>query len=148
MKTENFLPIAFLDETSDCSRSPWSDLNSRHPTPRKSVLSADRSSSSSASSPVSSVRRSPYWEARYVVLNAGLVVVALIAAYLEYSVYPLIMSQSFGESPSLQLSLLTFQWNATRSGLLIPGVASLDFFQIFAISLIGINIWHFVKRPR
>ncbi len=45
-----------------------------------------------------SQRKTRYWDGKFVALNAILLLLAAIAAYLEYSVYPAIMTQSFGET--------------------------------------------------
>ena len=82
-----------------------------------------------------------------------LLLLAAIAAYLEYSVYPAIMTQSFGETGlSLQLSVLTFRWNAVSciSGNCkqIPGVQALDFFQIFVLALVLVNLSHYLGQRK
>jgi hypothetical protein len=96
--------------------------------------------------------RERYWSIGFSVLNAILVVLAGAAAYLEYSVYPTIMTQSFGETgPSLHLSILTFQWDATRCQQVcssIPGVLALDFFQVFVIALVLVNLSHYLRLRR
>ncbi len=74
---------------------------------------------------------------------------ALVAAYLEYSVYPAIMNQSFGETGILlRLSPLTFRLDGTRcyqTCQTLVGIPSLDFFQIFLIALVAVNLAHFFR---
>jgi len=94
---------------------------------------------------------SGYWDGKFVALNVILLFLAAIAAYLEYSVYPAIMVQTFGETkPTLQISVLTFRWNAvscTHSPCsAVPGVQALDFFQIFVLAVVLVNLSHFFGR--
>ena len=95
-----------------------------------------------------SVRKS-FWDARFVVTVFILALLALIAAYLQYLTYPALLSNQFGETNiSIQLSFLTFQVNAVRGSEAVPGIASLDFFQLFLIVTILIGLSHFFERRR
>ena len=94
-----------------------------------------------------------YWDGKFVALNLILLFLAAIAAYLEYVAYTAIMTQTYGETGlSLQLSFLTFRWNAVSclhgSCGQVPGVQALDFFQIFVIALILVNISHYLGRRK
>jgi len=97
--------------------------------------------------PTSSTRR--YWDGRFILVNLILMALALVAAYLEYSVYPAIMNQSFGETGILlRLSPLTFRLDGTRcyqTCQTLVGIPSLDFFQIFLIALVAVNLAHFFR---
>ena len=94
-----------------------------------------------------------YWDGKFVATNIILLLIAAIAAYLEYSVYPAIMTQSFGETGlSLQLSALIFRWNAISciygSCKQILGVQALDFFQIFVLAIIFVNLSHYFGQRK
>ena len=99
--------------------------------------------------PKSGTAAQKYWDGRFVIINAILLLLALVAGYLEYSVYPAIMSQNFGETGILlRLSPLTFRLDGTRcfqSCQSLVGIPSLDFFQIFVIALVVINLAHFFR---
>ena len=96
-------------------------------------------------------RKSRYWDGRFVALNLIVLLLAAVAAYLEYSVYPSIMTGTYGEiNPSLHLSVLTFTWDAVKcsqSCVTIPGLPALDFFQIFILIVILFNLSH-LRRPK
>lgn len=106
--------------------------------------------SDQASAPASGNLRKSYWDARFVLTIAFLGLLALIAAYLQYVYYPsLLLSNQFVETNvSLHLSFLTFQFDATRGTELVPGIPSLDFFQVLIVSIILLNISHYIERRR
>lgn len=87
------------------------------------------------------------WDSRFLLTALILALLALVSAYLEYVVYPsILVSSQFGETNvSLHLSFLSFQYLATRGSEPVPGILSLDFFQIFFISLIGFFLWHYYE---
>ena len=90
-----------------------------------------------------------YWDSRFLATNGILLLMAAVAAYLEYSVYPVIITQTYGETnPSLVLSFLTFRWNATNCRnvpcVRLQGLPALDFFQIFILALVFVNLLHFL----
>ncbi len=81
---------------------------------------------------------------------AILALLALIAAYLQYVYYPsVLLSGQFGETNiSLHLSFLTFQIDATRGSEFVPGIPSLDFFQVFVIAAVLLNLSRYFERRR
>lgn len=108
-----------------------------------------------SSTPQQSEARKRYWDAKFLASNAFLILFAAVAAYLEYSVYPQIMSGpgGFGETNvNIHLSFLTFRIDATRCGLTgcptLVGVPSLDFFQLFLIAIVLINVVHYARYWR
>ena len=63
-----------------------------------------------------------YWSTKFVLINVTLILLAIIAAYLQYVAYPALMTaptpanggNGFGETNVvLNLSFLTFQSNST-----------------------------------
>jgi len=98
-------------------------------------------------------QKTRYWNGSFIVMNVIFLLLAAIAAYLEYSVYPAIMTQSYGETGlSLHLSVLTFNWNAvsclSASCKQVPGVQALDFFQIFLLVFVLMNLSHFLGHRK
>src|ERR1700730_14813583 len=99
-----------------------------------------------------------YWSAKFALVNAIILILALVAAYLQYVAYPSLLSSSpsaggYGEtSIVLSLSLLTFQINAVgncgSSSCELRGVPAFDFFQAMIYLLIIVNIVHLVNRRR
>ncbi len=95
---------------------------------------------------------------RFVITNVVFLLLALVTAYLEYVVYSSVISgdfPNFGEhNVSLNLSVLTFQYDATRcygSSTNCPrlqGVQSLDFFQIFVLAIVFYNLVHFINSRK
>jgi hypothetical protein len=90
-------------------------------------------------------------------------VLALIAAYLEYEVYPSIMSGApFLESDiSLHLSLFSYAYDSVRctpdvsvancpagSVQTIIGIPAFDFFQLFIAVIIIVNIYHALRLSK
>ena len=118
------------------------------------------SNSEQASQPASSVpskeaqrqeKRRRYWDTRFAITTAILAFLGLLAAYLQYSVYPSIMVDQFSEcNPSLHLSFLTYTWNAYKclSSTYVAGLPSFDFAQLFLIILVLTQLYHFVKLKR
>ena len=92
-----------------------------------------------------------FWNGSFVALDFILVIIAVLAMYLQYVVYPSIITNTYGESDlSLHLSLLTFSWNAMKCYALaacasIQGVSALDFFQVFLVVIALANISHYLK---
>lgn len=105
-----------------------------------------------------------YWSLKFAITNLILVFLAAIAAYLEYVAYPALMTQvnnfsggsgpfGFGETiRSLKLSFLTYQYNVTRCYpapcTSLAGLPSFDFFQMFILAIVIINIVHFYNVTR
>ena len=100
------------------------------------------------------VARSPrYWDGKFVATNAILLLLSAIAAYLQYSVYPAIITQEYGETNvALHISLLTYSWSATKciGGICarLAGLWALDFFQIFILAVFLLNISRFISMWR
>ena len=90
---------------------------------------------------------------RLVMVDTILGALALIAGYLQYVVYPSIISNNFGEtSVNLNLSFLTFRYYATRcDGGYCPrlaGVPAFDFFQLFVYLLMLYTAIRFIQSRR
>ncbi len=98
---------------------------------------------------------------KFVILNVAILIAAVVAGYLEYVVYPAVMTAplagsggtgpfGYGESNAvLHLSFLSFRVDAnsrcfqnTCYGRLI-GVPAFDFCQALIYALVVINIVHF-----
>ena len=106
-----------------------------------------------------------FWDLRFVITTVLLILIALIAAYLQYALYPsIIENPPFLESNiSIHFSVLTYSYNAFRCvGVQVPvdqcpssvqhiiGVPAFDFFQLFVIILILANayhLWRWSKGP-
>jgi hypothetical protein len=92
-----------------------------------------------------------YWDRRFSLSTIVLALLALLAAYLQYSVYPSIMANQFGETNvTIHLSFFTYTLDAQRclgfsSCAQITGLPSFDFAQLFIALLILMQIFHFVK---
>ena len=97
--------------------------------------------------------RAAFWTTKQIVLDSFLIVFAIIAAYLQYYFYPLVMSRpavfgnGFGETNiTLKLSFLTFQYVATRctnsSCVRLAGIPAFDFFQAILLMFIVVNLVH------
>jgi hypothetical protein len=92
-----------------------------------------------------------FWDTRFVITTAVLALLALVAAYLQYSVYPSIMVNQFGESnPTLHLSFMTYAWNANKCLFTNPctyamGLPSFDFAQFFSLLLLLALVYHYIK---
>lgn len=99
---------------------------------------------------MSSTVKSAYWNTRFFLTNIILAFLALVSAYLEYVYYPsLLLSAPFGErNLSLHLSLFTYSFDATRGSEFVPGIPALDFFQIFVIAILLINLSHYLEWRR
>ncbi len=109
---------------------------------------------------VAPIPRVRYWDAKFLAINSILILIIAVAAYLQYGLYPSLMSSSgYGESNlTLVLSFLTYRFDfnrcaATCPGPRLSGVPALDFVQIFVIVLVLVHISHFlafrrVKRAR
>jgi hypothetical protein len=129
------------------------------------------SDSISSSSPdtVSGINKgmSGYWDGRFVITNIFLILMALLAAYLEYSLYPTIMvGHPFYETNiTLHLSFFTYSYDATRCVFGVPttvancqaaggtlqnivGVPAFDFLQLFLAIVILANLYHVWTRSR
>lgn len=94
--------------------------------------------------------KKPFWSARFLILEAVLLTLIGLSAYLEYSVYPSLMQNSFGETQVvLHVSLLTFSFNANRcigqTCSTVIGLPSFDFAQLFTIFFIGFGLYHLIK---
>ncbi len=109
-------------------------------------------------------KKTPYWDTRFAFTNAILLLIALIAAYLEYDVYPTIMGKSpfYETNITLHLSIFTYMYDSTRCTLSdttvancsaaggtvvhIVGVPAFDFFQLMIAMIILANIYHVWTR--
>jgi len=104
---------------------------------------------------------SRFWTARQIATNLIILALASVAGYLQYYLYPLIMSRplnslaglGFGETNnSLKFSILTFQYTATRcmgtSCARLVGIPAFDFFQVMIIILIFANVLHFINTRK
>ena len=102
-----------------------------------------------------------FWTVRQIATNSVFMVLAIVAAYLQYYLYPLVMSRplysltglGFGESDiSLKFSFLTFQYTATRcmgsNCTRLVGINAFDFFQLIIIILVIINVLHFLNTRK
>ena len=94
--------------------------------------------------------RKHFVDARMVIINSVLGLLAIISGYLEYVVYPSIISSNFGETNvRLNLSFLSFRFYATRcEGGFCPrlaGVPAFDFFQLFVYLIILYNAVKFIQ---
>jgi hypothetical protein len=99
-----------------------------------------------------------YWSAKFVLVNIIILLLALVAAYLQYVAYPSLLSSSpssggYGETNIvLNLSFLTFQINAVGScggsSCELRGVPAFDFFQAMIYLLIIVNVVHLINRRR
>ncbi|MHB1908812.1 MAG: hypothetical protein ACYCQJ_08055 [Nitrososphaerales archaeon] len=94
--------------------------------------------------------RKPFWSARFLIFEALLLTLVGLSAYLEYSVYPSLMRNSFGETQIvLHVSLLTFSFNANRcigqTCSTVIGLPSFDFAQLFTIFFIGLGLYHLIN---
>jgi hypothetical protein len=91
---------------------------------------------------------------RFAVTAFILAVLGVVAAYLQYIVYPSIMSNKFGETQiQLHLSFLTYWYSAkncvvSASCFNIPGLPAFDFAQLFFILLAAMIVLHFAKYWR
>lgn len=104
-------------------------------------------SKSTASRPASA----HFWTGKHTASTVILSIFALIAAYLQYSVYPTIMSATNGygfglKNVSLKLSFLTFQYSTTKctyvSCVRQVGVPAFDFFQAIVLVIVMMNALH------
>ncbi len=100
---------------------------------------------------------SRFWTLKHIVTNVIILAFACVAAYLQFYLYPLIMSRpigspsglGFGETNiSLHFSVLTYHYVATRcmgsSCTRLVGVADFDFVQALILVLVLVNILHFL----
>lgn len=91
---------------------------------------------------------------RFALTSLVLAVLALLSVYLEYVVYPSIMSSQYGETEiQLHLSILTYWFSAkncvvSSSCLNIPGVPAFDFVQLFLLLLVLTLVYHFARSGR
>jgi hypothetical protein len=126
--------------------------------------SENPTSSPEGTARVSDSKKTPYMDAKFAFTNAILVLIALVAAYLQYDVYPAIMTKSpfYETNITLHLSIFTFTYDSTRCTLSdttvsncsaaggtvvhILGVPAFDFFQLFIAMIILANIYHFWTR--
>jgi hypothetical protein len=91
---------------------------------------------------------------RFLLTTLTLAVLGFLAIYLQYVVYPSIMSNVYGETQiQLHLSFLTYWYSAkncvvSSSCLSIAGVPAFDFAQLFFIILAVTTIFHLAKTWR
>lgn len=121
--------------------------------------SSDAASSAPANPPIQNVaQRSSYWDGRFSFTIVILILIALLAGYLQYSYYPAIMAKPpFLEwNITLHLSPFSYAYNATRcvgiqdtastcplsSVQNIIGVPAFDFFQLFVAIVILASLYH------
>jgi len=99
-----------------------------------------------------------FWAGKFVLTNIVILVLALLAGYLQYVAYPALMTGAappngtgFGESNVvLSLSFLTFQLSATNPNCLggpcfLRGVQAFDFCQALVYLVILVNLARFVR---
>ena len=104
-------------------------------------------------------KTSKYWSTKFILINISLILLAIIAGYLQYVAYPALMTaptpanggNGFGESNViLNLSFLTFQLNATGScsnaPCMLKGVPAFDFCQAMIYLVIVVNLVHVYNR--
>ena len=105
------------------------------------------------------VVREKYWSGRFILTNLVIVLLAIMAGYLQYVAYPALMTGSslsgagFGETNVvLSLSFLTFQFSATdpnsncaSSGCVLKGVPAFDFCQALIYLLILVDLVRIVR---
>lgn len=105
------------------------------------------------------ISRKKYWTGNFILTNAMLLLMALVAGYLEYIAYPALVSSpsfpygtGFGETNVvLNLSFLTFQLTATNTttcataNCVLKGVPAFDLCQALVYLVILINLVHFVR---
>ncbi len=103
-------------------------------------------------------RHERYWEGKFILTNAVVLLLALVAGYLEYVAYPALMTApvppagtGFGESNVvLSLSFLTFQLSATNPNCtggpcFLKGEPAFDFCQALIYLVILMNLARFVR---
>ena len=104
-------------------------------------------------------KSSKFWSMKFVLLNVTLMLLSVVAGYLQYVAYPALMTaptlanggNGFGESNVvLNLSFLTFQLNAigtcSNSPCLLKGVPAFDFCQAMIYLVIVVNLVHLYNR--
>jgi hypothetical protein len=95
--------------------------------------------------------RKQYWDKRFSISTLIIALLALLAGYLQYSVYPAIMTNQFGETNiSLHLFFFTYTLDAQKcvsanSCPVVAGLPSFDFAQLLVAILILMQVYHFVK---
>ena len=100
-----------------------------------------------------------FWTGKHTASTVILIIFALVAAYLQYSLYPKLMTSTGGsgfglKNVTVKLSFLTFQYSATRctysSCVRQVGVPAFDFFQAIIIIILVMNLFHlyYVKKTR
>jgi hypothetical protein len=107
---------------------------------------------------VSQVVRERYWDGKFILTNVILVLLAVVAGYLQYVVYPALMTSptppagyGFGETNVvLTLSFLTFQFSATNPNCLTPGcvlkgVPAFDFCQALIYLAVVFGLARYVR---
>jgi hypothetical protein len=104
------------------------------------------------------VRDPGYWNAKFILINIIILILAIVAAYLQFVAYPALLtapqsSGGYGETNVvLNLSFLTFRIDATAdcggSTCQLKGVPAFDFFQAMIYLLIIVNVVHFINRRR
>ncbi len=91
---------------------------------------------------------------RFALTTLILAILGFLAIYLQYVLYPSIMSNTYGETQiQLHLSFLTYWFSArncvvSTSCLSIAGVPAFDFAQLFFILLAATITFHFAKNWR
>lgn len=107
-----------------------------------------------STTPFAQAKSQPYWDRRFSISSLVIALLAIVAAYLQYSVYPAIMSNQFGETNiSLHISFFTYMLDAQKctgfnSCQLIQGLPSFDFAQLFAALFILTQVYHLLKIRR
>jgi hypothetical protein len=114
----------------------------------------DVAPTSESTTPLAQAKRQAYWDRRFSLSSLVIALLAIVAAYLQYSVYPAIMANQFGETNiSLHISFFTYTLDAQKctgfnSCQIIAGLPSFDFAQLFAALFILTQVYHLVKMRR
>jgi len=109
--------------------------------------------------PQTRVATRKYWTTNFIFTNVVLLLMAILAGYLEYVAYPALMSNpsfpygtGFGETNVvLNLSFLTYSFTATNTATcgtancLLKGVPAFDFCQALVYLVILINLAHIIR---
>jgi len=103
-------------------------------------------------------KKESYWSRKFALINAILLLLALVAGYLEYVAYPALMTSppppsgyGFGETNVvLTLSWLTYQFSATNPNCLTPGcvlkgIPAFDLCQGLIYLVVLINLVHLIR---
>lgn len=85
---------------------------------------------------------------KLIATNIVLIIVAVIAAYLQYVAYRQDMVSELETNIVLKLSFLTYQYDAVRGSTHIIGLPAFDFFQAIVYLAIIFNAWYFITASK